>query len=42
MKTEENKVKEGEMWEKLNDLKGQFKKIRDSKKDEKISASILK
>ena len=30
------------MWEKLNDLNGQFKKIQDSKKDEKISASILK
>ena len=42
IKTEENKVKEGEMWEKLNDLNGQFKKIQDSKKDEKISASILK
>ena len=43
IKTEENKVKAGEMWEKLNELNGQFKKIWDSKKDEKkISATILK
>ena len=27
IKTEENKVKAGEMWEKLNELNGQFKKI---------------
>ena len=43
IKTEETKVKEGEMWEKLNELNGEFKKIRDSKKDEKkISVTILK
>ena len=43
IKTEENKVKEVEMREKLNELNGQFKKIRESKKDEKkISDTILK
>ena len=32
IKTKENKIKKGEMWEKLNELNGQFKKIRDSKR----------
>ena len=43
IKTEENKVKEDEMRKKLNELNGQFKTIRESKKDEKkISDTILK
>ena len=34
-KSEENKVKEGEMWNRLNELNGEFKKIRESKKEAK-------
>ena len=34
-KLEENKVKEGEMWNRLNELNGEFKKIRQSKKESK-------
>ena len=42
-KSEENKVKEGEMWNRLNELNGEFKKIRESKKEaKKISATIVK
>ena len=35
LKSEENKVKEGEMWNRLNELNGEFKKIRQSKNEEK-------
>ena len=43
LKSEKNKVKEGEMWNRLNELNGEFKKIRQSKKEEKkISATINK
>ena len=43
LKSEENKVKEGEMWDRLKELNGEFKKIRQSKKEEKkISAAINK
>ena len=41
-KSEENKVKEGEMWNRLNELNGEFKKIRQSKKEsKKMSATVL-
>ena len=43
LKPEENKVEEGEMWNRLNKFNGEFKKIRQSKKEEKkISATINK
>ena len=43
LKSEENKVKEGEMWNRLNELNGELKKIRQSKKEEKkVSATINK
>ena len=35
LKSEENKVKEAEMWNRLNELNSEFKKIRQSKKEEK-------
>ena len=42
-KSEENKVKEGEMWNRLNELNREFKKIREPKKEAKIiSATIVK
>ena len=42
-KSEENKVKEGEMWNRLNELNGEFKKIRESKKEvKKISPTVVK
>ena len=34
-KSEENKVKEGQMKNRLNELNGEFKKIRQSKKESK-------
>ena len=41
-KSEENKIKEGEMWNHLNELNGEFKNIRQSKKEsKKISATVL-
>ena len=41
-KSEENKVKEGEMWNRLNELNGEFKKIRQSKKEsKKMSEAVL-
>ena len=41
-KLEENKVKESKMWNRLNDLNGEFKKIRQLKKEsKKMSAAIL-
>ena len=43
LKLEEDKVKEGEMWNRLNELNGEFKKIKQSKKEaKKISATIVK
>ena len=42
-KSEENKIKESEMWNRLDELNGQFKKTRQSKKEEKkISAAVNK
>ena len=42
-KSEENKIKESEMWNRLDELNGQFKKARQSKKEEqKISAAVNK
>ena len=42
-KSDENKVKGGEMWNRLNKLNAEFKKIRESKKEaKKISATIVK
>ena len=41
-KSEENKVREGEMWNRLNELNGEFKKIRQSKKEsKKMSTTVL-
>ena len=39
--SEENKVKEGRMWNRLNEINGEFKKIRRSKKELKMSAAVL-
>ena len=42
-KSEENKIKESEMWNRLDERNGQFKKTRQSKKEEqKISAAVNK
>ena len=42
-KSEESKIKESEMWNRLDELNGQFKKTRQSKKEEqKISAAVNK
>ena len=41
-KLEENKVKEGQMKNRLNELNGEFKKIRQSKKEsKKMFTSVL-
>ena len=41
-KSEENKVKEGQMRNRLNELNGEFKKIRQSKKEsKKMSTAVL-
>ena len=41
-KSEENKVKESEMWNRLNELNGEFKKIRQLKKEaKKMSSAVL-
>ena len=41
-KPEENKVNEDEMWNRLNELNGEFKKIRQSKKEsKKMSEAVL-
>ena len=41
-KSEENKVKEGQMRNHLNELNGEFKKIRQSKKEsKKMSTAVL-
>ena len=42
IKSEENKIQEDEMWNRLNELNGEFKKIRQYKKEaKKMSATIL-
>ena len=42
LKEEENKIKESEMWDRLNELNSQFKTIKQTKKEEKeMSATIL-
>ena len=42
IKSEEDKIQEGEMWNRLNELNGEFKKIRQFKKEaKKMSATIL-
>ena len=42
LKLEDDKVKESEMWNRLNELNTEFKKIKQAKKDEKkISSTIL-
>ena len=41
-KSEENKVKEGQLRNHLNELNGEFKKIRQSKKEsKKMSTAVL-
>ena len=41
-KSEENKVKEGQLRNRLNELNGEFKKIRQSKKEsKKMSTAVL-
>ena len=41
-KLEENKVKESEMWNRLNELNSKFKKINESKKEsKKMSSTVL-
>ena len=42
LKLADDKVKEGEMWNRLNKLNGEFKKIKQANKDKtKISSTIL-
>ena len=42
IKQEDNKVKEGQLWDRLNELNGEFKKIKQSKKEvKKTSATVL-
>ena len=42
MKEEDNKVKEGQMWNRLAELNDEFKKIKQSKKDiKKMSSTVL-
>ena len=41
-KSEENKVEEDEIWNRLNELNGEFRKIRQSKKEsKKMSEAVL-
>ena len=41
-KEKENKAKEGQMWNRLAELNGEFKKIKQSKKDiKKMSSTVL-
>ena len=43
LKLEENKIKEREMWNRLNELNGEFKKIKQAKKNEKkMSSTVVK
>ena len=42
LKLEDDKIKEGEMWNRLNELNEEFKKIKQAKKDQKkMSSTIL-
>ena len=42
IKQEENKVKEGQMWNRLAELNGEFKKLKQTIKDaKKMSATVL-
>ena len=42
IKEEDNKAKEGHLWNRLNELNGEFKKIKQSKKElKKTSATVL-
>ena len=42
IKQKEDKAKEGEMWNRLNELNSQFKTLKQSKKEtKKVSATIL-
>ena len=42
LREQEAKVKEGEMWSRLAELNGEFKKIKQSKKEgKKMSATVL-
>ena len=42
VKEEENKAKEGQLWNRLAELNGEFKKIKQSKRDiKKMSATVL-
>ena len=41
LKLEDDKVKECEMWNRLNKLNGEFKKIKQAKKDEKKMLSTI-
>ena len=41
IKEEDNKAKEGHLWNRLNELNGEFKKIKQSKKEvKKASATV--
>ena len=40
-KSKENKIKESEMWDRLGELNRHFKKIRQSKKDEKKMSAVV-
>lgn len=43
LREEENRVKEGQMWDRLAELNGEFKKIKKAKKDsKKMSETIYK
>ena len=42
LKLEENKIEEGEMWNKLNELNGGFKKIKQGRKNmKKMSSTVV-
>ena len=41
IKLVENKLKEGEMWNRFAELNGEFKKIKQSKKEIKMSSTVL-
>ena len=41
LKLAEDKLKEGEMWNRLNELNGEFKKIKQAKNNEKKTSSTV-
>ena len=41
LKLEENKIKKGEMWNRINKLNGEFKKLKQAKKNEKKMSSTV-